>query len=252
MLTGILALNVAVRHRVHLTGRRRRREIAGLTAATAATLVGVLGLFNGGGRVFWAWLSDRIGRMRAFMGMLGLQAICFFSCRTPRRSRCSPSSPRWSTWLRRRLRHDAGDRGRLLRHAERGRHLRRDDRGVEHRRRGRPAAAGRAVRVQRQLHAGVHGHRDHRAGVAGAAAGHAKDAVRAGVEGDRRSAHLERDAVTAGAAAARRRSGSRAPRRPPAARRRSARRRAAAARRSPPPSAAGAGAPSPGCAGCRR
>jgi OFA family oxalate/formate antiporter-like MFS transporter len=28
--------------------------------------------------VFWAWLSDHIGRMRAFLGMLALQAICFF------------------------------------------------------------------------------------------------------------------------------------------------------------------------------
>src|SRR4029450_1718537 len=42
-----------------------------------AGLVGVLGLFNGAGRVAWAWLSDRIGRMRAFVGMLALQGICF-------------------------------------------------------------------------------------------------------------------------------------------------------------------------------
>jgi OFA family oxalate/formate antiporter-like MFS transporter len=27
--------------------------------------------------VAWAWLSDRIGRMRAFLGMLALQAVCF-------------------------------------------------------------------------------------------------------------------------------------------------------------------------------
>jgi OFA family oxalate/formate antiporter-like MFS transporter len=27
--------------------------------------------------VLWAWLSDRIGRMRAFLGMLALQAACF-------------------------------------------------------------------------------------------------------------------------------------------------------------------------------
>jgi ABC-2 type transport system permease protein len=37
-----------------------------------------MGLFNGGGRIFWAALSDKIGRMPAFLGMLVLQAVSFF------------------------------------------------------------------------------------------------------------------------------------------------------------------------------
>lgn len=43
----------------------------GYSTAAAASLVGVLGLFNGGGRISWGWLSDRIGKMPAFMGILG-------------------------------------------------------------------------------------------------------------------------------------------------------------------------------------
>jgi len=78
MLTAILALNVTCGIGFISQASDAAQDIAGVTAATAATMVGVLGLFNGGGRVLWAWLSDRIGRMQAFMGMLALQAICFF------------------------------------------------------------------------------------------------------------------------------------------------------------------------------
>jgi len=78
MLTAILALNVTCGIGFISQASDAAQDIAGVTAATAATMVGVLGLFNGGGRVLWAWLSDRVGRMQAFMGMLALQAICFF------------------------------------------------------------------------------------------------------------------------------------------------------------------------------
>jgi OFA family oxalate/formate antiporter-like MFS transporter len=77
MLTAILALNTACGIAFISQASDAAQDVAGVTAATAAALVGVLGLFNGAGRVFWAWLSDRVGRMRAFLGMLGLQAICF-------------------------------------------------------------------------------------------------------------------------------------------------------------------------------
>ncbi|OLB79733.1 MAG: MFS transporter [Actinobacteria bacterium 13_2_20CM_2_71_6] len=78
LLTAILALNVTCGIAFISQASDAAQAVAGVTAATAATMVGVLGLFNGAGRVFWAWLSDRIGRMQAFLGMLGLQAICFF------------------------------------------------------------------------------------------------------------------------------------------------------------------------------
>ena len=42
------------------------QSTTGMTAATAAVMVGVLGLFNGFGRLLWAALSDRIGRPLTF------------------------------------------------------------------------------------------------------------------------------------------------------------------------------------------
>jgi OFA family oxalate/formate antiporter-like MFS transporter len=77
MLTAILALNTACGIAFISQASDAAQDVAGVTAATAAGLVGILGLFNGAGRVAWAWLSDRIGRMRAFLGMLAVQAICF-------------------------------------------------------------------------------------------------------------------------------------------------------------------------------
>lgn len=40
------------------------QEIAGLSVAEAAGIVGLLGFFNGGGRVFWGTVSDKLGRTR--------------------------------------------------------------------------------------------------------------------------------------------------------------------------------------------
>lgn len=77
LLTAILTLNVACGIAFISQASDAAQSIAGVSAATAATFVGVLGLFNGAGRVAWAWLSDRIGRMTAFLGMLALQALCF-------------------------------------------------------------------------------------------------------------------------------------------------------------------------------
>jgi OFA family oxalate/formate antiporter-like MFS transporter len=78
LLTLVLTLNVTCGIGFISQASDAAQAIAGITAAAAATMVGILGLFNGGGRIFWAWLSDRIGRMSAFVGMLGLQALCFF------------------------------------------------------------------------------------------------------------------------------------------------------------------------------
>src|SRR3954470_3928478 len=78
MLTAILALNVTCGIGFISQASDSAQAVAGASAATAATMVGILGLFNGGGRIFWAWLSDRIGRMAAFLGMLAVQTVCFF------------------------------------------------------------------------------------------------------------------------------------------------------------------------------
>jgi OFA family oxalate/formate antiporter-like MFS transporter len=79
LLTAVLALNVTCGIALISQAADAAQTVAGASVTAAAALVGVLGLFNGAGRVLWAWLSDRIGRMPAFLGMLGLQGLCFLA-----------------------------------------------------------------------------------------------------------------------------------------------------------------------------
>lgn len=53
-------------------------EIAGLSAGAAATVVGLLGLFNGVGRIAWASISDYIGRTNVYTAFFVLQIAAFF------------------------------------------------------------------------------------------------------------------------------------------------------------------------------
>jgi OFA family oxalate/formate antiporter-like MFS transporter len=51
-------------------------DIAGYTALAAASAVGILGLFNGAGRIFWAAVSGRLGRMPTFIAILAIEGGC--------------------------------------------------------------------------------------------------------------------------------------------------------------------------------
>ena len=53
------------------------QEIVGLSVAGAATIVGVMGLFNGGGRLLWAAFSDYVGRTNIFVIFFTIQVITF-------------------------------------------------------------------------------------------------------------------------------------------------------------------------------
>jgi OFA family oxalate/formate antiporter-like MFS transporter len=77
VLTLILTLNTLCGIAFISQASDSAQAVAGVSASTAGTFVGIMGLFNGAGRIGWAALSDRIGRMRAFMGMLILQGIAF-------------------------------------------------------------------------------------------------------------------------------------------------------------------------------
>lgn len=55
------------------------QEVVGLSAAGAAAMVGVMGIFNGGGRLGWAAISDYIGRNTVFMTFFILQLIAFLT-----------------------------------------------------------------------------------------------------------------------------------------------------------------------------
>ena len=98
LLTAILTLNVTAGIALISQAAASATDIAGYTAAGAATLVGVLAIFNGGGRIVWAAASDFIGRMPAFArdarpaGRLPAGPPARLRTR-----RCSSSSPRSST-----------------------------------------------------------------------------------------------------------------------------------------------------------
>ncbi|WP_028784256.1 OFA family MFS transporter [Thalassobacillus devorans] len=52
-------------------------ESVGMSTGAAATLVGVMGIFNGGGRIGWASLSDYIGRSNTYLIFFILQIGLF-------------------------------------------------------------------------------------------------------------------------------------------------------------------------------
>lgn len=55
------------------------QEIVGLSVASAATMVGLMGLFNGAGRLIWAAASDYIGRSNVFVIFFAIQLIAFLT-----------------------------------------------------------------------------------------------------------------------------------------------------------------------------
>ncbi|SKB65183.1 MFS transporter, OFA family, oxalate/formate antiporter [Salegentibacter holothuriorum] len=54
------------------------QEYAGMGVVAAATMVGIMGLFNGAGRIGWATLSDFIGRPMMFALFFTIQIVAFF------------------------------------------------------------------------------------------------------------------------------------------------------------------------------
>ena len=78
LLAAILTLNVTAGIALISQAAGSAADIAGYSKAAAAGVVGTWALFNGGGRIVWAAISDLTGRMPAFVAMLGLQAVCFF------------------------------------------------------------------------------------------------------------------------------------------------------------------------------
>lgn len=74
-LTFILTMSVTAGISLISMAASAATDIAGLSVTAAASAVGVLALFNGGGRIVWAWLSDRMGQMRALACVVGLQGL---------------------------------------------------------------------------------------------------------------------------------------------------------------------------------
>lgn len=54
------------------------QEVTGMSALAAGALVGMIGLFNGGGRLGWASLSDLIGRPNTYVAFFVFQIFAFW------------------------------------------------------------------------------------------------------------------------------------------------------------------------------
>lgn len=74
----MLFINVACGIAVISVASPMSQEIAGLTSAGAATMVGLMGLFNGLGRIGWASVSDYLGRPATFTAFFLIQMVAFF------------------------------------------------------------------------------------------------------------------------------------------------------------------------------
>jgi OFA family oxalate/formate antiporter-like MFS transporter len=55
------------------------QQLAGMTVLQAAGMVGVISISNGLGRVFWAWVSDSLGRARVYLLLYLIQVAIFFA-----------------------------------------------------------------------------------------------------------------------------------------------------------------------------
>ncbi len=54
------------------------QEIVGISAIAAAAAVGLMGIFNGAGRIFWASLSDLLTRPVVYIIFFATQAVAFY------------------------------------------------------------------------------------------------------------------------------------------------------------------------------
>lgn len=73
----MLFINVTCGIAILSAAKPLARESIGLSTAEAAALVGVLGIFNGLGRIGWASISDYIGRPNTYTTFFVLQIILF-------------------------------------------------------------------------------------------------------------------------------------------------------------------------------
>ena len=54
------------------------QEVIGMTPVAAASLVGIIGIFNGGGRIAWSTISDYLGRAQTYILFFIIEIIAFY------------------------------------------------------------------------------------------------------------------------------------------------------------------------------
>jgi len=79
LLWAMLFLNVSAGIMIISQASPMAQQMIRMTPVQAAGMVGVISIFNGLGRVFWAWVSDHIGRARVYFLLFLIQVLVFFS-----------------------------------------------------------------------------------------------------------------------------------------------------------------------------
>ncbi|HKB09381.1 MAG TPA: OFA family MFS transporter [Vicinamibacterales bacterium] len=78
LLWAMLFLNVSAGIMIISQASPMAQQLAHMTPVAAAGVVGLISIFNGAGRVFWAWVSDYLGRARVYFLLYAIQAVIFF------------------------------------------------------------------------------------------------------------------------------------------------------------------------------
>lgn len=78
MLWLMLFLNVSAGIMIISQASPMAQQLVHMSPVAAAGMVGVISIFNGAGRVFWAWVSDSLGRARVYLLLYIVQAVIFF------------------------------------------------------------------------------------------------------------------------------------------------------------------------------
>ncbi len=79
LLWAMLFLNVSAGIMIISMASPMAQDMIHMAPVAAATMVMVISIFNGFGRVFWAWVSDHIGRAQVYFLLYAIQVVIFFS-----------------------------------------------------------------------------------------------------------------------------------------------------------------------------
>ena len=79
MLWSMMLINTSAGIMMISVASPMAQDIVGLSAAAAATMVGIMGIFNGGGRLGWAAASDYLGRQNVFIIFFVIQLVAFIT-----------------------------------------------------------------------------------------------------------------------------------------------------------------------------
>jgi MFS transporter, OFA family, oxalate/formate antiporter len=77
MLWVMMFINISAGIKLISVASPLAQEKVGMTAVAAAAMVGLMGLFNGAGRIGWASLSDYVGRANVFTLFFAVQTVAF-------------------------------------------------------------------------------------------------------------------------------------------------------------------------------